>query len=114
MDAQGVDRQWLFSDDSLRFVANGALSPDGRYALLTVAKAYPHFTDAVYLYDIDRGLLSKVSLPDIQPFGDMGYLYLGFYHGPNRSPVRGIRWLNNNRLLIVEDGNYRLFELVIQ
>lgn len=98
-------------DHGYRFPANGALSPDGRYALLPVKKFHPIYTTGVYLYDIDLQELFAVALPDVQAKDDGTYDYFGRYRGPQTSPIRGIRWLHNNRLLVVDNRQYRLFEL---
>jgi len=83
---------------------NAALSPDGRYAMLAVQEA--GIEAALYLYDIEKGICGRVDISALNVVKNFA-----LYASPVNIDNRGIRWADNNRILLNIDGEYRVYEL---
>lgn len=81
---------------------NAVLSPDGNYLLLAMNTEQP----AMYLYDMQHNTLGAVDLSNtgIQSLTAYDDLTAGMFV---------LHWVGNNRLLIVHDGHYGIYELAI-
>ncbi len=94
--------------DGLERPVNAALSPEGRYLLLTVHAGKG--VTRLYLYDAVSGVLGKV---DLSESGAGEQSFLGMRETPKSNMHRGLIWLGNNRLLVGIHGKYRVFELAV-
>ncbi len=84
---------------------NGVLSPDGNW-LLMAAEQPEGQGRVLYVCNLNNRVCGRVDMD--APEG----VAVGRYMAP-AARLRGLRWADNNRLLIEVDGAYRLFELTI-
>ena len=81
---------------------NAVLSPDGNYLLLAMNTEQP----AMYLYDMQHNTLGAVDL------SNTGIQSLTAYDDLTAG-MCVLHWVGNNRLVIVHDGHYGIYELAI-
>ncbi len=108
LDQEGGLRMRILRDE-LHIPYNAALSPDGRYMILAVKDVRGE--SFLYIHDFENGVTGKL---DVSSLEENGRVPIAYTSPNNRSP-RGLRWLNNNRLLVgIGSGStYGVYELAV-
>lgn len=101
-----IELEWLHSEElgSLLLPNSAALSPDGRYLLLASGRKEP----ALYILDIERWVLGRVEEEASQL--EEGRLF-AMESMMSRNRLPGLRWLDQNRIMIRHGEQMRLYEL---
>ena len=87
---------------------NAKLSPDGQHMLL-LAGGPRQSPSRLFVYVFSAQVLGEVDISLLDMEEDT---FLGFFEGPRSNTARGLRWLGDNRLAMVINGKYHLFEFV--
>lgn len=87
---------------------NASLSPDGKYLLVM---GHLRGEAACYLIRLEDGLCNRV---DLSAFSGTANPMLGSYIQPTNRNARGLQWVDNNRLLVPDGEQTKIYELAIQ